>query len=160
MAAYKRLALVECAFRSKKSSGLRVRPLHVYCEKRVRAQVFLCMLAFYVERHMRGTLAPLLFEGDDRGGALTRRSTPVEKAKVSESARAKAASKQTPDGMSIHSFRTLLADLGTLTLNDAFLPGRPDSRFTLASEPTAVQTRVFGLLGLDPDRAAYICRPG
>ena len=109
---------------------------------------------------MRERLAPMLFEDDGREAARAARSTPAEKAEVSGSARAKAAAKQTPDGMPVHSFRTLLADLGTLTLNDAFLPGRPDSRFTLASEPTAIQARAFELLGLDPDRAAYISRPG
>ena len=158
--AYKSLALVERAFRTMKTSGLRVRPFHVYSENRVRAHVFLCMLAWHVERRMREQLAPLLFEDDDREAARAARSTPVGKAEVSGSGRAKASSKQTPDGMPVHSFATLMADLGTLTLNDAVLPGRPGSRFTLAAEPTEIQARAFRLLGLDPDRAAYISRPG
>ena len=64
----------------------------------------------------------------------------------------KAADKRTPDGLPVHSLTTLLADLGTLTLNHASLPGRPDSRFLLASEPTELQERAFELLGMDPDR--------
>ncbi len=150
VAAYKSLAFVERAFRTMKTSGLRVRPFHVYNERRVRAHVFLCMLAWHVERSMREKLAPILFEDDDREAARAGRSTPVEKAEVSESAKAKAASKQTPDGLPVHSFRTLLADLGTLTLNDAFLPGRPGSAFRMAARPTALQKRAFELLEIKP----------
>ena len=126
VAAYKSLALVERAFRTMKTSGLKVRPFHVCNEKRVRAHVFLCMLAWHVERSMREKLAPILFEDSDREAARAGRSTPVEKAEVSESARAKAAAKQTPDGLPVHSFRTLLADLGTLTLSGGVrrLPAR------------------------------------
>ncbi|MYI68993.1 MAG: hypothetical protein F4103_09745 [Boseongicola sp. SB0673_bin_14] len=76
----------------------------------------------------------------------------MEPARVSESAKAKAADKRTPDGRPAHSLTMLLADLGTLTLNHASLPGRPDSRFLLASEPTRLQARAFELLGMDPDR--------
>ena len=90
------------------------------------------------------------------GGARAQRSSPVEPARVSESAKAKAADKRTPDGRPAHSLTMLLADLGTLTLNHASLPGRPDSRFLLASEPTELQKRAFELLGMDPDRDAYI----
>ena len=123
VAAYKSPALVERAFRSMKSSGLKVRPFHVHSGGRVRAPVFLCMLARHVERRMREKLAPLLFEDDDRPV----RAAPVGKAEVSGSARAKAASKQTPEGLPVHSFRTLIADLGTLTLNDASLRGPPEA---------------------------------
>ena len=150
VAAYKSLALVERAFRTMKTSGLKVRPFHVCNEKRVRAHVFLCMLAWHVERSMREKLAPILFEDSDREAARAGRSTPVEKAEVSESARAKAAAKQTPDGLPVHSFRTLLADLGTLTLNDVSLPGRPGSAFRMAARPTALQKRAFGLLEIEP----------
>ena len=75
VAAYKSLALVERAFRTMKTSGLRVRPFHVYSERRVRAHVFLCMLAWHVERSMREKLAPILFEDDDREAARAGRST-------------------------------------------------------------------------------------
>ena len=154
--AYKGLARVERAFLTMKISRLRIRPVHVYSEDHVRAHVFLCMLAYHVEWHMRRRLAPLLFQDDDPEGARAQRSSPVEPAKVSESAKAKADTKLTPDGLPVHSFTTLLSDLGTLTLNHASLPGRPDSRFLLASEPTELQARAFDLLGMDPDRDAYI----
>ena len=154
--AYKSLAQVERAFLAMKTSRLRIRPVHVYSEDHVRAHVFLCMLAYHVEWHMRRRLAPLLFEDDDREGARAQRSSPVEKAEVSESAKAKADTKRTPDGLPVHSFTTLLSDLATLTLNHASIPGRPDSRFLLASEPTELQARAFALLGMDTDRDAYI----
>ena len=154
--AYKSLAGVERAFLTMKTSRLRIRPVHVHSENHVRAHVFLCMLAFHVEWHMRRRLAPLLFEDDDREGARAQRNSPVEPAKVSQSARAKADTKLTPDRLPVHSFTTLLADLGTLTLNHASLPGRPDSRFMLTSEPTKLQARAFELLGMDPDQDAYI----
>ena len=70
--------------------------------------------------------------------------------------KAKADTKLTPDGLPVHSFTTLLSDLGTLTLNHVSLPGRSDSRFLLASEPTELQAKAFALLGMDPDRDAYI----
>ena len=65
---------------------------------------------------------------------------------------------RTPDGLPVHGFRTLLDDLGTLTLNDASLPGRPESLFRIATEPTELQAKAFGLLGVDPD--AYISVTG
>ncbi len=154
--AYKSLAAVERAFLAMKTSRLRIRPVHVYSEDHVRAHVFLCMLAYHVEWHMRRRLAPILFEDDDREAARARRSSPVEPAKVSDSAKAKADTKRTSDGLPVHSFTTLLSDLGTLTLNYASLPGRSDSRFLLASEPTELQAKAFALLGMDPDRDAYI----
>ena len=150
VAAYKSLGLVERAFRTMKTSGLRVRPFHDYNERRVRAHVFLCMLACYVERHMREKLAPVLFGDCDREAARAMRSAPVEKAEVSDGAKAKAASKMTPDGLPVHSFATLMADLGTLTLNDVSLPGRPTSAFRMAARPTALQKRAFELLEIKP----------
>ena len=94
--AYKGLARVERAFLTMKASRLRIRPVHVWSEDHVRAHVFLCMLACHVEWHMRRRLAPILFEDDDREGARARRNSPVEPAKVSERAKAKAADKRTP----------------------------------------------------------------
>ena len=154
--AYKSLAGVERAFRTMKTSRLRIRPVHVYSEDHVRAHVFLCMLAFHVEWHMRRDLAPILFEDDDREAARAQRGSPVEPAEVSDRAKGKADTKRTRDGLPVHSFSTLLADLGTLTLNHASLPERPDSRFLLASNPTALQARAFELLGIDPNQDAYI----
>ena len=148
--AYKSLASVERAFLTMKASRLRIRPVHVYSEDHVRAHVFLCMLAYHVEWHMRRRLAPILFEDDDREGARAQRSSPVEKAEVSESAKAKADTKRTPDGLPVHSFTTLLADLATLTLNEVTLPGSPEHAFPLMAKPTELQSRVFDLLEIDP----------
>ena len=150
--AYKSLASVERAFLTMKASRLRVRPVHVWSEDHVRAHVFLCMLAYYVEWHMRRDLAPILFEDDDREGARAQRSSPVEPARVSESAKAKAADKRTPDGLPVHGFTTLLADLATLTLNEVTLPGSPDHAFPLLATPTELQRRAFELLEIDPAR--------
>ncbi len=133
-----------------KTSRLRIRPVHVCSEDHVRAHVFLCMLAYHVEWHMRRRLAPLLFEEDDREGARTQRGSPVEPARVSGSAESKAADKRTPDGLPVHSFTTLLADLATLTLNEVTLPGSPDNAFPLLATPTELQGRAFELLEIDP----------
>ncbi len=129
--AYKRLSRVERAFRRLRTVDLKVRPVFHRTEVRVRAHVFLCMLALHVEWHMRRRLAPVLFEDDDRGAAKARRGSPVEPAEVSGVAEAKADTKRTADGLPVHSLpvhslpvhslRTLLADLGPLTLNDASL---------------------------------------
>ena len=119
--AYKSLAGVERAFRTSKDH-LRVRPIHVYSEDHVRGHVFLCMLAYYVEWHMRQRLAPLLFQDDAPAAARARRHTPVEPAEVSERARHKARTKLTPEGFPAHSFPTLLGDLANLVLNRVRLP--------------------------------------
>ncbi len=146
----KSLARVERAFHTMKPSRLRIRPVRVCSEDHVRARVFLCMLACHVEWHMRRRLAPILFEDDDREGARAQRNSPVEPARVSERAEAKAATKRTPDGLPVHSLRTLLADLGTLTLNEATVPARPGHGFPVRAQPTELQARAFGLLEIDP----------
>ena len=144
--AYKSLARVERAFRSLKSIDLEVRPVHHRRASRVRAHVFLCMLAYYVAWHMRRKLAPLLFEDHDRPAAAVSRTSPVAAAQVLPAARAKARSRKTDDGEPVHSFRTLLADLATLTRKTMrrgeALP------FTALSRPTAIQQRAFDLLGI------------
>ncbi len=150
--AYKSLAQVERAFRVLKASRLEIRPVYVYSEDHVRAHVFLCVLAFYVEWHLRRRLAPLLFEDDDREGAQAQRKSPVAPARVSESAKAKADTKLTSDGLPVHSFTTLLADLATLTLNEVAIPARRAYRFPLMSEPTPLQARAFQLVEIDPTR--------
>jgi hypothetical protein len=149
--AYKALSGVERAFRCVKSD-LRVRPIHVRTEEHVRGHVFLCMLAYHVEWHMRRRLAPILFQDDDREGAGAQRSSPVAKAEVSPAAKLKAASKRTADGLPVHSFATLLADLATLTLNRVHLKSSPNSTFMMTARPTAVQRRAFEFLDLDPER--------
>ena len=147
---YKRLSRVERAFRSYKSVDLKVRPVHHRLEGRVRAHVFLCMLAYHVEWHMRRDLAPLLFDDDDPAAAEARRPSPVAPAKPSPAARAKAARKRTPEGLPVHSFRTLLADLATLTRNRVrpVAPGAPAA--DILARPTPLQARAFDLLGVKP----------
>ena len=106
--AYKGLSHAERGFRDIKSGDLDVRPIHHRRAHRVRAHVFLCMLAYYVVWHMKRDLAPMLFKDDDPAAAAAQRSSPVAKAKVSPTARRKAISRRTEDGQPVHSFRTLL----------------------------------------------------
>ena len=148
--AYKNLANVERAFRSIKSL-LQVRPVFVRTSAHVRAHVFLCMLAYYLQWNLRRRLAPLLLEDDDRDAARAARSSPVQPARVSEAAARKANTRQTADGLPLHSFPTLLADLATLTLNEVTLPGSPDAGFPLVARPTPLQQRAFQLLDIQPD---------
>jgi Transposase DDE domain len=143
--AYKSLAHVERAFRSLKSIDLDIRPVHHRLAGRVRAHVFLCMLAYYVAWHMRRKLTPVLFEDHDREAAAAASTSPVAAAEVSPAARAKARARKTEDGQPVHSFRTLLADLATLTRNTVrFGDALP---MTVLSRPTPIQQRAFDLLG-------------
>ena len=153
--AYKALSRVERAFRALKTDRLEVRPIYVYADNRVRAHVFLCMLAWYLEWHMHRAFAPLLFQEDDPEGARAQRATPVEKARPSDSAKRKAASKATPEGLPVQAMADLLNHLGSLTLNEVTLPGQPDSRFTVTAEPTQLQATAFELLGLPPEPRVY-----
>ena len=146
--AYKRLSAVERAFRSLKTVDLKVRPVFHYTEGRVRAHVLLCTLAYYVEWHMRGWLKPLLFDDEDPAGAEAARASVVAPAKVSESARRKARSKRTANGLPVHSFQTLLADLATVAKNQV-VPRLPGAQpFTVITRPTALQSEAFRLLGV------------
>jgi hypothetical protein len=144
VSAYKSLAHVERAFRSVKTVGLEVRPIHHRLAARVRAHVFLCMLAYYVVWHMRHALAPLLFEDHDKEHAAMQRPSPVAPAKVSAAAKAKAASRKTADGGQVHSFRTLLQDLATLTRNTVRLGDAPPA--IMLASPTPIQQAVFARL--------------
>jgi hypothetical protein len=145
VAAYKSLSSVERAFRSLKTVDLKVRPIHHWLARRVRAHVFLCMLAYYVEWHMRRALAPILFDDDDRLGAEVKRRSVVAPAQRSDSALRKDRTKRTPDGDPVHSFRTLLDDLATLTKNRVRSGA---ATFDLLATPTAVQSQAFRLLQL------------
>ena len=145
--AYKSLSRVERAFRSYKSVDLKVRPVHHRLASRVRAHVFLCMLAYYVEWHMRWTLAPLLFDDQRRDD---QRESPVDPARRSHEAMAKANSRRTPDGLPVHSFQTLLADLATLTRNRVRMHGKADSTADVLARPTPLQNEAFKLLGIRP----------
>lgn len=151
VAAYKSLAHVERAFRSIKTVDLNVRPVFHYSEPRVRAHVFLCMLAYYVEWHMRARLKPMLFDDEHLDEASASRASPVLKAVRSEQARTKDASKHAEDGLPLHSFRTLLRDLGTLTYNIARTGANPNATIVIASRPTPVQDKAFRLLALSPN---------
>jgi hypothetical protein len=146
--AYKSLAGVERAFRSLKTVDLDIRPIFHWASPRVRAHVFLCMLAYHLEWHMRAALAPILFDDHDRAAGEALRSSPVAKAQPSPAARRKAKTKRTDDGLPVHSFRTLLADLATLTRNTVKLAGAPAT--ALLASPTQIQQRAFDLLGVKP----------
>src|SRR5215469_2946880 len=147
VATYKSLSTVERAFRSMKSVDLKVRPIHHHDPDRVKAHVFLCMLAYYVEWHMRRALAPLLFDEEDHEAAETQRTSIVAPAQRSLSAQQKAISKQTVDGFPVHSFRTLLADLATLTRNRVRMG---EHLFDMLATPTTLQDRAFELLQVRP----------
>ena len=144
--AYKSLAHVERAFRSLKSIDLAVRPVFHWTAPRVRAHVFLCLLAYYLEWHMRRELAPVLFDDHDRIAAAAHRASPVAPAEVSPAARRKAATKLTQTGEPVTSFRSLLRHLACLTRNTVRL-GR-DHTTTLFSAPTPLQQRAFDLLAI------------
>jgi len=150
VAAYKSLAHVERAFRSMKTVDLHVRPVFHYSEQRVRAHVFLCMLAYYVEWHMRARLKSMLFDDEHLDEANASRASAVAKAVRSTQAKAKDASKQAEDGLPVHSFRTLLKDLATLTYNITHTARHPEVKIALTTRPTAVQDKAFKLLGLNP----------
>jgi DDE family transposase len=145
---YKGLSAVERAFRSLKTVDLHVRPIYHRLPERVRAHVFLCMLAYYVEWHMRRKLAPMLFDDEDPQGAASSRASVVAPAMVSPSAKRKADTLRTPDNLPVHSFRTLLSDLATLTKN-RIEPRLPASQpFEMISRPTVLQQKALSLLGV------------
>jgi len=148
--AYKSLAQVEHAFRSLKTVDLEVRPVFHWTAPRVRGHVLLCMLAYYVEWHMRQRLAPLLFDEHDPAAGEAQRASPVQKAKPSPATHHKAVSKHTDpaqgEPVPVHSFHTLLADLATLTRNVVRL-GR-DRLTAILATPTKVQRNAFELLGV------------
>jgi transposase len=146
---YKSLASVERAFRSLKTVDLHIRPIHHRKAERVRAHVFLCMLAYYVEWHLRRDWRPLLFDDADPAAAQAKRESIVAPAKRSDSALKKDATKQTDDGLPAHSFRTLLDDLATLTRNRV-RAGSDTPAFTMLTTPTPLQAKAFSLLDIHP----------
>ena len=148
VASYKSLSQVERAFRSIKTVDLEIRPIYHWLEDRVRAHVLLCMLAYHVEWHMRGALGPMLYEDDEKEAVLAERSSPVAKAPRSEKARAKEATHLTADGLPVHSFQGLIANLGTLCLNTLVTATSPDYQITIATRQTPIQTKAFELLGV------------
>lgn len=151
VAAYKSLANVERAFRSMKTVDLHVRPVYHYSAERVRAHVFLCMLAYYVEWHMRESLKPMLFDDEFIEQARATRASPVAKAVRSDHAKTKDASRRADDGLPLHSFRTLLQDLGTLAYNITHTRLNPSAKIVITTRPTPLQDKAFRLLGVNPD---------
>ena len=144
--AYKALSEVERAFRSYKTVDLRVRPIYHYLADRVRAHVLLCMLAYYVEWHMRQALAPMLFDDDNKAAAEAQRASVVAPAQPSAKARRKASRQRTDAGEPVHSFQTLLADLATIVKNRIEPKIAGAQPFDQVTRPTPLQQKVLDLL--------------
>jgi transposase len=143
---YKRLALVEQAFRCLKGIDLLVRPIHHRTADRVRAHILLCLLAYYVEWHLRQVWEPLLFEDEELAVDRNRRD-PVAPARASESARLKKKTHETPGGLPVHSFRTLLAHLATRSRNTNVVTGDPkQTTFRQVTEADALQAEALRLI--------------
>ncbi len=147
---YKDLAKVERAFRCMKTVDLKVRPIYHWLDDRIRAHVFLCMLAFYVERHMRQRLAPILFDDHQRAEAEQTRKSIVAAAPRSSEAKRKDNQKRTHDDHPVESFQTLLANLGTLAKNRVRVPGSDGAEFYVLTQPTPFQQHVLELLNVSP----------
>jgi len=143
--AYKSLSQVESAFRCYKSIDLKVRPIYHYKNKRVKAHIFLCMLAYYVEWHLKQALAPLLFEDEE----MENKYQEIVRASRSDSAQSKDRKKRNEEDFPVHSFRTLLEDLGTICLNKVecnFEKGK--ASFETITRPTRLQQKALDLVGV------------
>jgi len=145
---YKSLALVERAFRCIKTVELHVRPVYHRLADRVRAHVLLCMLAYYLEWHMRQRLAPMLFDDTDKAAAEALRSSVVATAQRSPAAVTKQTTGLTEDGLPVHSFQSLLVDLATLARNTIVTAITPNYPLTVSTRPTPIQHKAFALLGV------------
>jgi len=143
---YKGLEDVERFFRTL-NSELDVRPIRHHHADRVRAHMFLRMLSYYISWHMKQALAPILFYDNDKPGAAAKRADPVAAAQRSDQALTKAARKRTQDGVAVHSFTSLLADLATICANH-IQPADDTPAFTMITSPTPLQRQAFDLLGL------------
>lgn len=147
---YKNLAQVERVFRTLKSLDLRVRPIHHRNEPRVRAHIFLCLLAYYVEWHLRRAWANLLFDDETLAAARAERD-PVAPAEPSTAARKKKAQRSTDDGLPLHSFTTLMAELATRCRHHCRLRSDPDNPAIVQdTEATALQARALKLVQMFP----------
>jgi len=145
---YKNLAQVERAFRSFKGIDLLIRPIWHHTEDHVRAHIFICMLAYYVEWHMRRALSPLLFNDEELDENRKKRD-PVKPVQVSALAKKKKTQRLTPEGLVVQSFDTLLKELGTRCRNRCQIKSGPKgSTFYQLTEMTPLQNRAFQLLGL------------
>jgi len=154
LSTYKRHLLwdIERAFRCLKTVDLDIRPIRHWTAERVRAHVFLCMLAYHVEWHLRRALAPLLFHDTDIAAARAERSSPVAKTEPSQTAKTKKAVKRNPAGQPVMDFADLIAHLGTLARNTVTTSLHKGHAFILHTRPTAIQENAFQLLEIDPTR--------
>jgi transposase len=148
VSAYKDLSQVEWAFRSLKTMDLHVRPIYHWKDDRIKSHVFLCMLAYYVEWHMRGALRELLFDDHQREAVEETRASIVAKAPRSHAAKQKEQKRRTADGLPVQSFQCLLKDLATLCKSRLRLTSRSEAEFERTTLPTDLQRRAFELLGL------------
>lgn len=142
---YKSLSRVERAFRCLKTVDLQLRPIYHHKDERIRAHVFLCMLAYYVEWHMRERLREVLFDDCDTASASASRTSVVGPSVRSEVAKRKDATRRTPSGHPVQSFQDLLRDLATLTRNRIRIADY-DAIYDKLTAPTAYQQHVFNLL--------------
>lgn len=152
MQAYKDLARVERAFRSLKTAELEIRPIRHWKPSRVRAHVFLCLLAYHLEWHLRQAWKPLLFDDPEPETGRARRTSPVAKAEPSPAARIKRATRRTDQGLPVMGFTQLIGHLGTLTRNTVRVPLQGSHSFTAYPRPTPLQRKTFELIGIDPTR--------
>jgi hypothetical protein len=150
VSAYKSLANVERAFRTLKGVDMAVRPVFHWLSTRVKAHVFLCMLAYYVEHHMRTALAPILFA--DHQPQARERASIVRPAKPSAAASAKIRKRRAADGTPIIAWHDLMANLGTLAINEVALPLDGNRTIHMLARPTALQEQAFALLGVPAPR--------
>jgi hypothetical protein len=148
VASYKSLSGVERAFRSLKTVDLHVRPIHHRLPDRVRAHILLCMLAYYVEWHMRQLLAPILFDDHDKPQAQAARTSIVAPALRSAAAHRKAATRKTDEGLKINSLQTLLSDLATIVKNRIQPKDKNIAAFDMLTTPTTLQQKALDLLGV------------
>jgi hypothetical protein len=144
---YKSLSYVERAFRCLKTADLQLRPIYHHKDERIRAHVFLCMLSYYIEWHMRQRLREVLFEDCDRESARASRSSPVAPAVRSEAAKRKDATRFTAQGHPVQGFRDLLRDLATLARNRIRIT-EVDAEYDKLTAPTEYQRHVFNLLNV------------
>jgi hypothetical protein len=125
-----------------------VRPIHHRLPDRVRAHILLCVLAYYVEWHMRQLLAPILFDDDHTRQAQAARASIVAPTQRSATAKLKALTKQTADGIKVHSFQSLIGDLATIVKNRIQPTDRNTPVFDMLTQPTTIQQRALDLLGV------------
>jgi transposase len=147
---YKNLAQVERVFRTFKGLDIRIRPIHHRTEDRVRAHIFICLLAYYVEWHLRQVLAPLLFD-DETLASDRKQRDPVAPAKPSTAAKNKKVARVTENGLPIHSFKTLMAEMGTRCRHRCRVKSDPRCPPIFQyTDPTPFQTRALELIRLLP----------